>query len=113
MPINISNISNNTTPTSRANEQISTKSSSKSSAKSVQAPDIKSNQTSNARLAQDSVNLTDSTQRIKSLEAQIAQLPIIDTQKVETIKNSLSNGSFEFNSARIAEKLINFEKDFL
>jgi negative regulator of flagellin synthesis FlgM len=105
MPININNISNNATQTSRANEQ--------KVSKSVQQSEIKSNQTSKATLAQDSVNLTDSAQRIKSLEAQIAQLPIIDTQKVETIKNSLSNGSFEFNSTRIAEKLINFEKDFL
>ena len=103
MPINISNISthakNNASETSRANEQ-----------KHVKA-EAEAGQSPKTTPAQDSVNLTDSAMRIKSLEAQIARLPIVDTQKVEQIKNSISEGTFEFNSKRIAVKLINFEKE--
>jgi negative regulator of flagellin synthesis FlgM len=106
MPINISNISNNTSQTHKANEQNQAK----SAVSDVRAED-KANQSSSVLLEQDSVNLTSSAMRIKSLEAQIARLPIVDTHKVEQIKNSLSEGTFEFNSDRIAEKLINFEKD--
>ena len=109
MPINISNIpthaNNSASQTNRANEQKHVNIS--------HGSEGKADQSSKATLEQDSVNLTDSAMRIKSLEAQVARLPIVDTQKVEQIKNSLSNGTFEFNSDRIAEKLINFEKDFL
>ena len=109
MPINISNITthakNSASQTNRANEQ--------KHANIIQGSEGKADQSSKAMLEQDSVNLTNSAMRIKSLEAQVARLPIVDTHKVEQIKNSLSDGTFEFNSDRIAEKLINFEKDFL
>ncbi|MCP3851981.1 MAG: flagellar biosynthesis anti-sigma factor FlgM [Gammaproteobacteria bacterium] len=104
MPINISNITPPTAkPTagasenSKANEPINSH-----AAKAEQSP--------KATQEQDSVNLTHSAMQVKSLEEQVARLPIVDTQKVESIRNSISEGSFEFNSDRIAEKLINFEK---
>lgn len=106
MPINISNISAHASKSAsqadRTNDQ-----------KQVQSVrgENKATQSSKAMLEQDSVNLTSSAMRIKSLEDQVARLPIVDTQKVEQIKNSISDGTFEFNSDRIAEKLINFEKD--
>ncbi len=105
MPVNISSISNNTSPTSRTTEQ--------NSAKAVKSSSAAMQQSSKATLEQDSVNLTDSAMRIKALEAQVARLPVVDTQKVEQVKNSLSNGTFEFNSERIAEKLIRFEKNMV
>ena len=103
MPINISNISNNASQTNRANEP--------KHVKAVHDSEGSTKQSAKAMLEQDSVNLTSSAMRIKSLEDQIARLPIVDTQKVEQIRNSLSDGTFEFNSVRIAEKLISFEKD--
>ncbi len=109
MPINISHIQNNASQTNRTNEHQQTKeihSSNNSSGSS-------SSQSAEASFGQDSVNLTHSAMRIKSLEAQIARLPIVDTQKVEQVKNSISEGTFEFDSTRVAEKLINFERDLL
>ncbi|MCW8931225.1 MAG: flagellar biosynthesis anti-sigma factor FlgM [Gammaproteobacteria bacterium] len=103
MPINISNITNNTSQTSRTDEQ--------KHSKSVQNSEGRADQSPKATLEQDSVNLTNSAMRIKSLEEQVARLPIVDTQKVEQIRNSITDGTFEFNSDRIAEKLINFEKN--
>ncbi len=108
MPINISNISaqasKSAAKTDRTNDQ--------QQVQSVKADD-KMAQSSKATLEQDSVNLTSSVMRLKTLEDQVARLPIVDTQKVEQIKSSISDGSFEFNSDRIAEKLINFEKGLL
>lgn len=104
MPINISNIQNNTSQTSKSSEQ--------KHVKIVPAnTEDRASQSDKATLKQDSVNLTDSAQRIKVLEEQISRLPIIDTQKVEQVRNSLSDGTFEFNSKRIAEKFINYEKE--
>ena len=64
-----------------------------------------------ASLSPDSVNLTDSALQLKALEAQIARLPIIDTQKIEQVQNSIDDGTFEFNAERIAEKFINIERE--
>ena len=108
MPINISNISanasKNSSQTDRTNDQ--------KQVQSVKGED-KAAQSARATLEQDSVNLTSSAMRIKTLEDQVARLPIVDTQKVEQIKNSISDGTFEFNSDRIADKLISFERDLL
>jgi len=107
MPINISNLSthtkNSAAQTNSANEQ--------KHVKAVHDSSGDTNQASKAMLEPDSVNLTNSAKRIKSLENQIARLPIVDTQQVEQIRNSLRDGTFEFNSVRVAEKFINFEKD--
>ncbi len=64
-----------------------------------------------ASLSPDSVNLTDAALQIKTLEEQIARLPIVDTQKIERIQNSINDGTFEFNYDRIAEKFINIERE--
>lgn len=104
MPININNLNTNASQTNRTNEQKHVKIVPGSSEGKV-------DQSDKATLKQDSINLTDSSMHIRALEDQISRLPIIDTQKVEQVRNSLSDGTFEFNSERIAEKLINFEKE--
>ena len=103
MPINISNLTN-TSQTNTTHEQKHVKVVQNNS-------DDKTAQSNKATLKQDSVNLTGSAMQIKTLEEQISRLPIIDTQKVEHVKNSLSDGTYEFNSKRIAEKFINYEKE--
>ena len=103
MPINISNLTN-TSQTNKTHEQKHVKVVQNNS-------DDKTAQSNKATLKQDSVNLTGSAMQIKTLEEQISRLPIIDTQKVEHVKNSLSDGTYEFNSKRIAEKFINYEKE--
>ncbi|MCU7940329.1 MAG: flagellar biosynthesis anti-sigma factor FlgM [gamma proteobacterium symbiont of Bathyaustriella thionipta] len=104
MPINISNLTNSASQTDRTSEQKHVKIVQTNSEGSTEQSD-------KATLKQDSVNLTNSAVRIKALEEQISRLPIIDTQKVEQVRNSISDGTFEFNSEKIAEKLINYEKE--
>lgn len=101
MPINI----NNTTQANRASGHKPTR--------TVQNSDANTEQSTKAVLGQDSINLTQSSMRLKSLEAQVARLPIVDTQKVEQVKNSLNDGTFELNSYRVAGKFISFEKSLL
>jgi negative regulator of flagellin synthesis FlgM len=57
----------------------------------------------------DAISLTDISSRLQEVEKKVAALPVIDTQRVEQIKKSLADGSYEINSARVAEKLLNFE----
>ncbi len=110
MPIDINNISNNAAQTKRAGEQ-----------KHVRivhndSPDKEGSRSSGAEtasLSEDSVRLTGAAMRIKSLEEQIARLPIVDTQKVEQVKSLINDGKYELNSARIADKMISFERNLL
>ncbi len=100
MPIDINNINNNTTQTRKLNEKY------------VKLVDSESGSVSDSnKTTKDSVSLTDMSQRIKAMEEQVARLPIIDTQKVEQVRTAINNGTYEFNSERIAEKMIKFERE--
>lgn len=59
----------------------------------------------------DTVSLTDTAARLRDLENTLAQLPVIDPQRVEDIQRAVANGSFEIDAQRIAEKMLGFEQD--
>lgn len=58
----------------------------------------------------DQISLTPTAQQLRGLEQQIADQPVVDTQKVDAVKEALANGSFEINPDRIASKLMSLEK---
>ncbi len=58
----------------------------------------------------DTVSLTDTAARLRELENSLAKLPVMDSQRVETIQKSIENGSYEVDSRRTAEKMLNFER---
>jgi negative regulator of flagellin synthesis FlgM len=107
MPININNL-NNSTQAKIASENKHVKIVHSNSNNITARTD-----SNTASLSPDSVNLTGTALRVKSLEDQIERLPIVDIKKVEQIQNAINDGSFEFNPERIAEKMIKFEKDLL
>ncbi|MFQ5661349.1 MAG: flagellar biosynthesis anti-sigma factor FlgM [Gammaproteobacteria bacterium] len=55
------------------------------------------------------VSLTDTGIKLRELEAKIASQPVVDTQRVETIKKAISDGTFRVNVNRTAEKMAEFE----
>ncbi len=70
------------------------------------APDKSSGPTQVA----DQVSLTPTAQQLRHLEQQIANQPVVDTQKVSAVKEALANDSFEIYPMRIAEKLMGLER---
>ena len=58
----------------------------------------------------DQVSLTPTAQQLRSLEEKVAAEPVVDTQKVNAVKDALANGSFEINAERIAGKMMSLEK---
>lgn len=58
----------------------------------------------------DQVSLTPTAQQLRGLEQQIADQPVVDSQKVNAVKEALANGSFEINPERIATKMMSLEK---
>jgi negative regulator of flagellin synthesis FlgM len=59
----------------------------------------------------DTVSLTDTAARLRELENSLAKMPVVDSQRVETIQQAIANGSYEMDSGRMAEKMLRFEQD--
>ena len=61
----------------------------------------------------DTVSLTDTSAKLQSLENKIASLPVVDSQRVEDIRQSVENGTYDINAKMIASKMVESELDFL
>ena len=55
------------------------------------------------------VSITDTASKLRELEAKVASQPVVDTQRVENIKQAIADGSFRVNANRTAEKMAEFE----
>jgi negative regulator of flagellin synthesis FlgM len=60
----------------------------------------------NSAASGDSVVLSSEAQTLNRLEAQINASPEVDAARVAAIKEAIANGSFEINSERIAERML-------
>lgn len=57
----------------------------------------------------DQVTLTDSAITLQKLSAAVANAPVVNTQKVATVKASVQNGTYKVDSGRVADKMLQFE----
>ncbi len=57
----------------------------------------------------DTISLSEVAVRLGKLENTMANLPVVDTQRIEKIKQAIDNGSYEVDPARVADKLMQFE----
>jgi len=55
------------------------------------------------------VSLTGQAARLQELEAQIADLPVVDVARVASVQNELSNGTHKIDAPRVADKIISSE----
>lgn len=80
----------------------------KSQASSNSNPATRSATASGAK-GGDEVKLSNQAAQMKALEAQISNLPVVDTQRVQEVQHTLATGSFEIEPARVADKVLSFE----
>jgi negative regulator of flagellin synthesis FlgM len=59
----------------------------------------------------DTVSLTETASSLSTLIETLAQVPVVDRARVDELKAALSDGTFQIDANRIAEKLIRLEKD--
>jgi negative regulator of flagellin synthesis FlgM len=60
----------------------------------------------------DQVSLTHAALRLQRLEQRLAEEPVVDEKRVETIRHALDKGIYEINPEHIADKLLAFERNF-
>jgi negative regulator of flagellin synthesis FlgM len=58
----------------------------------------------------DRVDLTGEARQLQQLERQIASQPVVDRQRVETVRSAVQDGTFRVDAERIAEKLMTLEQ---
>ena len=57
----------------------------------------------------DTVALTDAAQQLARLESQIREQPVVDTQRVQQVREALDEGTYRVDARGVAEKLLQFE----
>jgi len=60
--------------------------------------------------AGDTLTLTDSARSLQKIEETIAKTPVVNTAKVAQVKHSIQSGTYQVDSRRVADKLLNFER---
>ena len=58
----------------------------------------------------DHVTLTDSARSLQKIEEAIARAPAVDTAKVAAIKQAVNSGTYQIDTGRVADKLLQFER---
>lgn len=57
------------------------------------------------------LNLTGQARELKALEKELAGSPAFDTGRVNELRQALSDGSYQVDAQRIADKLLALESD--
>jgi negative regulator of flagellin synthesis FlgM len=57
----------------------------------------------------DSVSLTPVAQLLRDAEIRVASEPVVDPGRVSAVRDTIQNGSFEIDPARIADKVVGME----
>lgn len=99
---------NNVTGFSSAQSQRATEGSKVEVSRSE--PNVQQQETRSSSAA-DTVSLTDTAARLQKLENTIAQLPVVDTQRVEGLRNAIASGEYEVDAGRIADKMLKFDAE--
>lgn len=69
-----------------------------------------SNQSSqSSATSADTFSLTNKASQLQQLEAQIANLPVVDTQRVLDVQHAIATNTLTVEPARVADKLLSFE----
>jgi negative regulator of flagellin synthesis FlgM len=63
-----------------------------------------------ASQSSDHITLTDSARSLQRIEEAIAKAPAVDTAKVAAIKQAVSSGTYQIDTGRVADKLLQFER---
>ena len=59
--------------------------------------------------AADAVSFTDTAAKLRALEGSLRSVPVVDTERVNGVKQAFADGSYEVNHARLADKMMKFE----
>ncbi len=57
----------------------------------------------------DTVSLSDNAKQLGKVDNTAISAPVVDTKRVEQVKQAISDGSFNIDAEKVADKLMKFE----
>ncbi len=57
----------------------------------------------------DQLSLSSQAAQLQALEAEIANLPVVDAQRVQDVQRTIATQSYEIQPAQVADKVLTFE----
>jgi negative regulator of flagellin synthesis FlgM len=63
-----------------------------------------------ASQAGDTVTLTNSARSLQKIEEAVAKAPVVNSSKVAAMRQAINSGTYQIDSARVADKLLQFER---
>jgi negative regulator of flagellin synthesis FlgM len=61
--------------------------------------------------SRDTVTLTESARQLQKLEEAVAKAPVTNAEKVQSVKDALAHDAFNVDAERVADKMLQFERD--
>jgi negative regulator of flagellin synthesis FlgM len=61
--------------------------------------------------SRDTLTLTESAQQLQKLAEAIANVPVTNAAHVQSVKDALARNAFTVDAERVADKLLQFERD--
>lgn len=61
----------------------------------------------------DNVQITSLSSRLQALESTLGDVSVVDTTRVNAIKQAISEGRFKINSEAVADRLLNTVKELV
>ena len=75
--------------------------------------DQPSSPTNANRASADTVTITKKAETLQMLESDINGQPDVDNERIESLKSAIDSGQYDIDPRRVAEKLIQFETQFV
>ncbi len=63
--------------------------------------------------ARDNVQITSLSSQLQALESGLSDVSVVDTARVDAIKQAISEGRFKINSEAVADRLLNTVKELV
>ena len=67
------------------------------------------NNSQNASATADLLTLTDTASRLKNIEQKLSNASSVDSDRIAEVQSAISNGDYNVDSDRIADKMMEFE----
>jgi negative regulator of flagellin synthesis FlgM len=58
----------------------------------------------------DTVTLTNSARSMQKIEEAVGKAPVVNAEKVAAVKQAIHSGTYQIDAARVASKLLQFER---
>lgn len=59
----------------------------------------------------DTVKISTGAADLQAMEARLAELPDVDSGRVEAIRSQIANGEYQIDSQKLADRILAFESD--